>query len=411
MKRSVWIFGILFIFFSCINDANNFIDENPPNLRQLSFEEESLIESGNEFVFDLYAEISKRETTDNFFFSPLSVQYALGMTLNGADSTTFKAIRNALRNEELTEEDINKAAQSLTDFLLNVDKTTLIRIANSVWYRDDLTVKDAFKNAVIDYYDAGVQGIDFADPAAKDIINGWVAAKTENLIPDLIDAIPGNVVMYLINAIYFKAEWQHQFDKTRTEAGPFFLENGEQVNADLMYTEGAKIRYYRNEFLRLVDLPYGNGQYSMTILIPSLDHSLADIESSLSESDFNNWLSSSDTTTSEIVMPKFMIDYKTLLNDHLSDMGMEIASSPQADFSRLFQQDLGLMISRVIHQAVIEVNEEGSEAAAATAVEIVETSLPGEPEIITINRPFVFMIREKYSHSILFAGKLMDPTQ
>ena len=178
----------------------------------------------------------------------------------------------------------------------------------------------------------------------------------------------------------------------------------------MMQTKGAKIRYFRNDMLRLIDIPYGNGQFSMCILIPTFKHSLSDIIFSINESNFSLWLDSSDTATAKIYMPKFKIDYKTLLNDVLSNMGMAIAFTDAADFSRLFEEPLDLFISRVIHQAVIEVNEEGSEAAAATAVEIMETSLPPEPENITINEPFIFFIREKHSSSILFAGKLMDPS-
>jgi serpin B len=177
-----------------------------------------------------------------------------------------------------------------------------------------------------------------------------------------------------------------------------------------MTSEGTKINYYRNEILRLVDIPYGNGQFSMTVLIPTWNYSLEDIISSLNESQYNEWIALSDTVTSKLTMPKFKIEYKTLLNDALTDMGMGIAFTDGADFSRLFEDPLDLFISRVIHQAVIEVNEEGSEAAAATAVEIMETSLPPEPENILINKPFVFLIREKHSGVILFAGKLMNPT-
>ncbi|MBR9998832.1 MAG: serpin family protein [Cyclobacteriaceae bacterium] len=409
-KSLVWV--LLFLAsFGCEKSGDPEINDNPPILRELSDGEISLIASSNEFVFDLFGEINTRESGGNFFFSPLSVEYALGMTLNGAGEDTREAIRRVLGNESLNEEGINASYETLTEFLLGIDKTVLLKIANSVWYRHDLTVKEAFKDAVQIHYDAEVAGLDFSLPSAKDEINGWVSGKTEGLIRDLIDGIPADAVMYLINAIYFKADWQYKFDKSLTDLSSFYLEDGNMTEIEMMTSDGAEINYFSNDYLRLVDIPYGNGQYSMILLVPVPEHSLEEITGSLDNASFTQWISSTTPGKSRLTMPKFRIKYKTLLNDDLSNMGMGIAFSSEADFSRLFENPLELMISRVIHQAVIEVNEEGSEAAAATAVEIVETSLPPEPDIIIINRPFIFLIREKHSGTILFAGKLTDPDQ
>ena len=409
MKKSIlWIFTLV-LMVGCGENLDP-IGDNEPVLRDLTPQEESLILSSNEFAFDLFHELNNQNDQENLFFSPLSVQYALAMTLNGSDQETYAAIRDVLKNQNLSENEINESYLSLTQFLLGIDKTVLLKIANSVWYRKGLTVKEAFKQAVQTYYDAGITGLDFSDPGAKEQINGWVSDKTEGLIEDLIDQIPPGVVMYLINAIYFKADWKYQFDKSMTAEGPFFLEDGNQIQTDLMTVEGAKVGYYNNEILRLVDIPYGNGQFSMTLLVPAGDHSLKDISDSFDESQYNEWVALAQTANSTLTMPKFKIEYKTLLNDALTSMGMGIAFTDQADLTRLFENQLDLYISRVIHQAVIEVNEEGSEAAAATAVEIMETSLPPEPDIIVINQPFIFMIREKFSGTLLFTGKLMDPS-
>ena len=409
MKKSfLWIFTFV-MMVGCGENVDP-IGDNEPVLRDLTSQEKSLILSSNEFAFDLFHELNNQNAQENLFFSPLSVQYALAMTLNGSDQETYEAIRDVLKNQNLSENQINESYLSLTQFLLGIDKTVLLKIANSVWYRKDLTVKEAFKLAVQTYYEAGITGLDFSDPGAKDQINGWVSDKTEGLIEDLIDQIPPGVVMYLINAIYFKADWKYQFDKSLTREGPFFLEDGNPIQTDLMTVEGAKIGYYRNEFLRMVDIPYGNGQFSMTILVPDTNYSLKDISDSFDETQFNEWMALAQPANSTLTIPKFKIEYKTLLNDALTSLGMGIAFMDEANLSRLFENPLDLYISRVIHQAVIEVNEEGSEAAAATAVEIMETSMPPEPEIIMINQPFIFMIREKFSGTVLFAGKLMDPS-
>lgn len=409
MIRKILISGLIIIVFSCINDSSD-IDSNEPVLRELSFNEESVLHTSNQFTFDLFQEINSREQENNFFFSPLSVEYALGMTMNGADGQTLEDIRSTMHSKELSEEDINAAMNSLTDFLLHVDKTVLIKIANSVWYRKDLTIKEAFKKSIETYYSGKAEALNFSDPNAKNTINKWVADKTENLISELIDAIPADAVMYLINAVYYKAEWQYQFDKSQTESQPFYIEDGNQTQTEMMFSKGAKINYYKDDDLQMIDLPYGNGQFSMTILLPEPDRKISDITENLTEEKFNSLISVSNSVTPRIRMPKFRIEYKTLLNDPLIDLGMGIAFSESADFSRLFNETLPLTISRVIHKAVIEVNEEGSEAAAATAVEISLTSAsPTEPLTILIDRPFVFFIREKYSGTILFAGKLMNP--
>ena len=410
MKNScIFILILCLLPFGCDNNGDPGINDNPPVLRELSDDEISLVASSNKFVFELFNEINDRVPGGNFFFSPLSVEYALGMTLNGAGGETWEAMHDVLGHEGMEENGINESYKSLTEFLLGIDKTVVLKIANSVWYRENLTVNQAFKQAVEEYYDAEVAGLDFGMPSAKDEINGWVSGKTEGLIKDLIDQIPPEAVMYLINAVYFKAQWQYVFDKTLTRDGTFLMEDGNRPEIEMMTSDGAEVGYYSDDLLSLVDIPYGNGQFSMTILIPAWDNSVDDISAVIDHQKFTQWTGTAITGKSKLTMPKFRIEYKTLLNDHLSDMGMGIAFTGGADLSRLFEDPLGLMISRVIHQAVIEVNEEGSEAAAATAVEIVETSLPPEPEIIVINRPFIFLIREKHSGTILFAGKLMDP--
>ena len=396
------------MFICCSSDLNNMDDDNEPNLRNLSQEELSLATSSNSFVLELFKELV-REDNDNLFFSPLSVQYALSMTLNGAGSETFDQIKATLKCDDLNEHEINEAYQSLTEFLLNVDKKVLLSIANSIWYEQKLTAEEAFKNAMKAYYDAEIAALDFKSPESVNTINRWVNSKTNGLIEKLIDSIPADAVMYLINAIYFKAEWKYKFDEEVTKDGPFFLENGNEINTLLMYSDDVTVNYHKTTSAEVIDIPYGNGQYSMTILLPLEGKITKDILELLDENTLQEWINNTTSTEVELVMPKFKIEYKALLNDALSKMGMEIAFTDRADFTRLFVEKYGLMISRVIHKAVIEVNEEGTEAAAVTGVEVSLTSLPPEKLMLIINRPFLFFIREKHSGSVLFAGKLMDP--
>jgi len=396
------------MFLSCSNDLNGIDDDNEPNLRDLSPEEQSLATSSNDFVLNLFKELDGINN-ENLFFSPLSVQYALSMTLNGAEEETYDEIKETLGCDNLNEHEINEAYQSLTDFLLNIDKEVLLTIANSIWYEQDLTAEESFKKAMQIYYDAEIAALDFKSPGSVNTINHWVNNKTNGLIEKLIDEIPADAVMYLINAIYFKAEWKYKFDEQVTENGPFYLENGSEIETLLMYSDDVKVNYNKNSIAEVIDIPYGNGQYSMIVLLPIEGKNTSDILKVLDENTLQEWILLMNSREVELIMPKFKIEYKALLNDALSNMGMEIAFTDRADFTRLFVEKYGLMISRVIHKAVIEVNEEGTEAAAVTGVEESLTSLPPEKLMLTLNRPFLFFIREKHSGSILFAGKLLDP--
>ncbi len=384
-------------------------DPNPPNLRALATSEVQLVDASNDFAFNLTKAINAGESS-NFFISPLSVGYALGMTSNGAVGPTKEGIKSTLDVSEMSDEEVNQAYKDLTALLLTMDKKVLLSIANSIWYKQDLTVKSEFEQAMEDYYNASVTGLDFSDPASKDVINGWIEEKTNDLIKDMLDRIPPDAVMYLVNAIYFKADWQYEFDEGLTSKAPFHFEDGSIADVDMMVSEGVKASYYNSQDYQFIEIPYGNGQYVMDVFLPSNDVIVREIIEGLDADTFNSIIEDSDTITLKLHLPKFKFGFKKLLNDDLINMGMELAFTPDAQFTEFFEDAKELMISRVIHQSMIEVNEVGSEAAAATIVEIIETSAGGGPLEVLINRPFFFLIREKHSNSILFSGKLMDPS-
>jgi len=403
-----WIILLFIMFSSCANDINELNDDDTPDLRTLSSEEQSLARSSNAFVINLFRELEKTEK-GNLFFSPLSIQYALSMTLNGANDETFNSIKEVLDVNDLNENEINEAFKSLSEFLLNVDKQVLLTIANSIWYEQKLTAAESFKKAMHVYYNAEVSGLDFRSAQSVNTINNWVETKTNGLIDKLIDEIPDDAVMYLINAIYYKALWKYPFDKTNTNKAPFYLEDNTEIEALMMHSEEVTVDYYVNETTHVIDIPYGNGQFSMMVLLPVEGKKTGDVLEILDKESIENWNSSIRPTDVELIMPKFKIEYKALLNETLSNMGMEIAFTDRADFTRLFEEKYGLMISKVIHKAVIEVNEEGTEAAAITGVEVSLTSLPPKKPVLTLNRPFIFFIKEKHTGAILFAGKLSNP--
>ncbi len=406
-----FIISFLLVATSC--QTSNDDTDNLPNLRTLSAAEQQVAAAANEFSFDLFSQISEQHQQANVFISPFSVSAALSMTANGAKGDTREEMKATLALGHLSDEEMNRAYKELVGFLLGLDKKVNLQIANSNWYNADYHIKSDFKNVLLQYYEAEVKAADFGAATTKDQINQWIENKTNGKIKDMLDAIPANAVMYLINAIYFKADWQYEFDETKTAKAPFYAPSGE-VQADMMFSSGTKVSYSYQEDFTLVDLPYGNGQFSMTILMENSNgRSVNEIIQNLAPLDFASIVNNADTATAVVQLPKFKMGFKQTLNEMLIAMGMEKAfGRGSADFSGLFEESLPVEISRVLHQSFIEVNEKGSEAAAATIVEAVVLCSCGSsvPKAFYINRPFAFFIREKHSNTILFAGKILNPT-
>ncbi|WP_299826176.1 serpin family protein [uncultured Pontibacter sp.] len=391
------------LFSGCQQDE---VMDNTPNIRPLSVQEQSTVESSNDFAFRAFASLSEEERADNVFISPLSISMALGMTYNGADGATKEAMRKTLGFELSSDEDINKSFKSLWDLLKGADKKVMFTAANSLWHSKDFKLQAPFIETNKTYFDATVQGLDFASPAAKDQMNNWVKSKTNGKIEKIVEEVRREHVLFLINAIYFKGTWTYPFDKKLTKPGAFRKEDGTTITHDFMTMKNGKYLYFQDQSKQVIDLPYGNQQYSMTLVMPKGDKQVQDVVQELNAANLNSWLSGADTSQLELHMPKFKLEYGKELKDLLKQLGMEVAFSPQADFSRMLEGQAGLAISEVKHKTFVEVNEEGTEAAAATSVGMVLTSLPPS---IRVDRPFVFLIREKSSNAILFIGKLMQP--
>lgn len=403
---SIIILACIVFISSCNPDDP--AEPNEPLLRSISAEEQEIIQASNDFSFDLFASVNSSHPSENVFISPFSISTALSMTLNGAEGETLKAMKETLHVNELTEQEINEAYKSLADYLLQLDNTVNLQVANSNWYRNDLVINESFESSLQKYYNAEVKPTDFDDPATLDQINGWIEDKTNGKIKDMLDAIPGNILMYLINAVYFKADWQYQFDKNQTAEHPFQLSDGSSVNVPTMYSEGITLGFSSSSSAQLLDIPYGNGQYMFTVVLPNDAAAINALVETFSADHLAALLADTNQITTHLYMPKFKLEFKEELKEVLTHMGMGIAFSGEAAFGRLFENNVNANVSRVLHQSFLEVNEEGSEAAAATVVEIVETSA-GPPAAIKINRPFLFFIREKHSNTILFSGKLMNP--
>jgi serpin B len=412
MKR-IFVFLLLISSVVVINSCSDTKDCGcePPDLRSITATEQNIIESSNDFSFDIFARINEADPDKNLFISPLSISTALSMTANGAVGETKTGIKSTLHQGDLTDEEINISYKSLANYLTNLDPKVIMQLANSNWYKDDYHIKETFKNILLEYYDAEVKSADFSNPNTKDQINNWIEDKTNGKISEMLDEIPADAVMYLINAIYLKATWRYKFDENKTEKQNFYLSDGSAVKTDMMFSEGATVNVYYHADYTFVELPYGNGQFTFSIILPKDSRKLDQIIEELDMDQLDGMIDLADTATYEVYLPKFKTEYKITLNEVLSAMGMEQSFGGAADFSQLFEENLDLFISKVLHQSFIEVDEEGTEAAAATVVQVELTSIGGGKPKIIADHPFAYFIREKHSNTILFAGKLLDPTK
>ncbi|MEX2435595.1 MAG: serpin family protein [Balneolaceae bacterium] len=420
MQYTLILIFTLFLLFSCESNVSDpgLEDSTGELQRELTAVEKMLIEADQSFSYDIFQRTVVNDSdNENVFISPLSISMALAMTLNGAQGETFEDIRGALYLNAMDSGEINKAYQSLIKLLVSADPDVTLKIANSIWYDEWLPVKEEFREQLLEYYDAEISGLDFNDPASVDIINEWVNENTEGLIEKIVEDIPEEMVLYLINAIYFKGDWLQQFDPDDTQKADFNLESGEQVDVDMMSQEGRFATYFSND-VQMIELPYGDSLYTMTVMMPGdPDMAIDDfVNEKVTASNLENWRSNLtvDSRNVTVNLPKFELGYEIEYSDILKSMGMEIAFDDRnADFSGIADLNElnepaqhGLAINEVKHKTFIRVDEEGSEAAAVTSVGVGIVSMP--PQMI-VNRPFVFIIYERESGANLFMGKMKNP--
>ena len=377
----------------------------------LTATEQERAATDNRFAFELF----RTATTNlgdrgNALLSPLSVSMALMMTNNGAVGETRTAIEKALMADGFEVDDMNTYYQKLATDLPLLDPRTTLDIANSIWYRQGFDVLSDFLDVNRTFYNADVAALDFADSGAPDVINDWVSKKTNKKIPTIVEGgIPSNMMMYLINAVYFKGSWAQRFDKGDTEKEVFTRADGTTLQTDFMHVEHT-FDVAATETAEAIELPYGDGKFSMVVLKPRNNRNLAQLREELADPTVWAGLTSSFVSqTTQLALPKFKFDYENELNDELTTMGMGIAFNPQmADFSGISNDPL--FISEVKQKSFIEVNEEGTEAAAVTSVGMGLTSAGPQVYTFRVDRPFLFAIRETDTGLILFIGQVNDPS-
>ena len=373
--------------------------------RALTAGEQRVIGAANEFSFALFRRLSEARADSNVFTSPLSASMALGMAMNGAAGITYDEMRATLGfSASATETEIGESYASLIALLRGLDPSVDFRIANSIWYRTGFPAAPAFLTAARDWFDARVSELDFASPNAVPAINDWVSSATSGKIPTILDRIEDDQVMFLINAIYFKGSWRTRFDPARTIMSTFHGVDGDQP-AKLMRREGT-MRWLATTEFEAVDLPYGNGAYSMTVVLPAEGKRVDDVAASLGTSRWTTWMGQFGDADVELQLPRFQLKWERELIPDLQALGMRAAfDDGQADFSRMTTLNSQLYISLVKQKTFVDVNEEGTEAAAVTNVGVTLTSLPVRRPFI-VDRPFLFVLRERLSGTILFIGKI-----
>lgn len=359
------------------------------------------------FAFDFIHALQKTQPAgENLFVSPLSLHMALGMLLNGAEKETAAEIRKTLKMDEVELSELNAAYQTLIKDLPVADSKVSLGLANSLWHRNDFTVENDFQSVLKDSFESDITGLPF-DNAAKDRINNWASDKTKGKIKKVIDQISNDQVMFLMNALYFKGDWKYQFDSKKTLDTPFKLESGQNKNVKMMFaTSDFKVGSGGN--YDAIQLPYANGQFNMTLLIPRGQSSVDEVINSLSGPGWAQLAGGMKGREVTVGLPRFTLDYSGKLNETLKGMGIQRAFDEQAQLGKI-NKNAAIHVDFVKQDAFLGIDEQGTEAAAVTTIGVVLTSAPQDPPRYVCDRPFALVISENTSNTILFMGRIKNP--
>jgi len=380
-------------------------NETPKN----TFEPDPLAAGNTKFALDLYQQL--RENPGNLFFSPYSISAALAMTLAGAGGNTLKQMAEVLAFS-LTDEALHAGFAALNARLEEVQtgSPNRLMIANALWPQKGYKLRRTFRSLVKKHYGVKIKALDFADSDnARAVINQWVEDKTESKIKDLIGQGVLNHLTRLVlaNAIYFKGTWQDEFDPGLTSEQPFQTASDTEVPVQMMHQKQS-LRYTEDETLQVLEIPYKGRDLSMVILLPREPDGVDHLEKLLTPAQLTEWIATLEETEVNFSLPRFNISFPLRLDDTLKSLGMVDAFSGNSDFSAM-QEDNELKIGAVLHKAYVDVNEEGTEAAAATAVVMVTKSVSFMTVDFIADHPFIFFVRENNTGSLLFLGRLINP--
>ncbi|MCS7258880.1 MAG: serpin family protein [candidate division WOR-3 bacterium] len=395
--KNIILFIVLAVLF-------NFIEAHPNNLEKLTL-------SQNEFGFKIFAELTKTEKLKNIIISPTSIILALAMAYNGAQGETKEAIAKVLGISELEDKTFNETNLLLQNTLSTQNKKLILKIANSLWIDKSCKFKKPFIEINKKFYRAKLSSLNFASPNAIEMINRWVKDATNGKIEKIATEIPEDVWAILINALYFKGAWQEAFNKTQTKEMPFYRLDGTEKSHLFMYKK-SKFLYFENDEIQTISIPYANGTYTMDIFLPKKEFPIEKLVYTLSYDRYLEWQRAMETRDGEVYLPRFKLDYETSLKEVLSNMDMKIAFEPGlADFTKMATTPIKgrMFIGDVKHKTYIEVSEEGTEAAAVTGVFMEIKSAPSKPFTMILDRPFLYIIRNSKTQTVVFIGILTEP--
>lgn len=367
-----------------------------------NFDNSAQYDSNRAFAFEIMQRINGGELEENVFISPMSISIALAMLYNGTNGSGAEQMDEVLRLNGLDLESHNQNYFCLLEELGSLDSDVRLDIANSIWGVEGFEAKEEFLNYAQEFLGSDYFSRDFSDPAVLDEINTWISDNTGGNINNALDQIPPLTVIYLINAIYFNADWKYTFDSELTFTGPFESLSGDFSDVDYMRQTNDFLFTENSEF-KAIDIPYGNDAFSLSIVLPNGD--VNDFVEAFSDSDFENAIDQLEETEVILSMPKFEMAYDVQLAEALEQMGMPDVFTPGS--LENIQEGWDLAVSRIIHKTFLEIDEEGTEAAAVTIIEVGTTSVDPQP-MMNVNRPFLFYIRDRVNNNVLFSGKIVD---
>jgi serpin B len=414
MKKIIYFAMIMFLTLSISCQKEN--GDGPvigelPDAEPIVVHLEKKVVTDNAFAFDIFKATYAKSEDPNVFISPLSISMAFNMVVNGAAGVTFDEIVETLHAKSYKINDINEHSRLLRSALTSVDASTNLSIANSIWYQEGFPVKNAFLDVNRTNYDAEVRALDFSSADAVKIINDWCAKNTNDKIKEIIKEIPFMTVMHLINAVYFKGIWTMKFDKNSTRQEDFRASDG-KTNQVQMMQQTENFNYTQDEYAAYLELLYGNKAFGMVVMLPMEGKTTNDIVEYLDNDQWDRTIQNMYGKSVNLRLPRFKAECTYKLEKVFPDLGMVTPFSDLADFSGI--SDESLCISEVTHKTFVEVNEEGTEAAAVTdiAMEFTSSGNP-TPQVIDfiVNKPFLFALYEKSSGVILFMGKIGEIKQ
>jgi serpin B len=373
----------------------------------------SVVNANNAFGFNFFKAVLQQDNSDNNkLISPLSIYMALSMAYNGAGSATKDSIARTLQLSGIDINNLNTVCNALITQLPQEDSKVKFSIANSVWCnKNSMQPLKSFLNTQQQYFNAETNALNFGDPSSVNTINNWVAEKTNQKITHVLDVTAADDLMYLINAIYFNGTWKYAFNTSNTYTGNFYLQNGDARPVAFM-SQHLSLNYYSDSLFTLIELPYGGGKsYSMYVALPkNLQQPVSTVALLINENILQSAISKMDTVNLNLSLPKWEYAYDIDdMRPELARLGMGIAFGNDADFSAMYDPaQVNPYITKAVHKAYIKVNEEGTEAAAVTAIGVGITSVG--PLEFKADHPFLYTIIEKQTGTVLFAGIVNDPS-